>query len=70
MTARELHHQRPGEMPWQRLARRSQSRMANLAKRWLKMVAVEHMTSTLLAERDPNGEISSWMWAINDLLAS
>ena len=70
MTARELYRQRPGETAWQLHAKRSQSRMANRAKRWLNTVAVEHMTPNLLAERDPNGEITSWMWAINDLRTS
>ncbi|WP_417736916.1 hypothetical protein [Rosistilla oblonga] len=70
MTAREPYRQRPGETAWQRQARRSQSRMANLAKRWLNTVDVEHMTPTLLAERDPDGEVMSWMLAINDLLTS
>ena len=70
LTARELYRQRPGETAWLLQAKRSQSRMANRAKRWLNTVAVEHMTPRLLAERDPDGEITSWMLAINDLLAS
>ncbi|MCD0462488.1 ATP-dependent endonuclease [Roseiconus lacunae] len=68
LTARELYQQRPGETPWQLRARRSQSRMANRAKRWLCTVAVDHMTPQLLAERDPSGEILSWMLAINEIL--
>lgn len=70
LTARELYRQRPGETAWQLQPRRSQSRMANRAKRWLNTIAVEHMTPELLADRDRDCEIISWMAAINELLAS
>ena len=70
LTARELYRQRPGEIAWQLQARRSQSRMANRAKRWLNTQAVEHMTPALLDAQDRGGEIISWMLAINELLAS
>lgn len=68
LTARELYRQRPGETAWQLQARRSQSRMANRAKRWLNTKAVEHMTLALLEEQDQEGEIASWMLAIKALL--
>lgn len=70
LTARELYRQRPGEIAWQLQARRSQSRMANRAKRWLNTKAVEQMTPALLAEQDSDGEITSWMLAINELIES
>ena len=70
LTARELYWQRPGEIAWQLSPKRSQSRMANRAKRWLNTVAAEHMTRALLDERDPNGEIIGWMSVINKLMAS
>ena len=70
LTARELYQQRPGEIAWQLQARRSQSRMANRAKRWLNTKAVEQMTPAMLGEQDRDGEIISWMLAINELLAS
>ena len=70
LTARELYRQRPGETAWQLRPKRSQSRMANRAKRWLNTVAAEHMTRALLDERDPNGEIIGWMSVINKLMAS
>lgn len=61
LTARELYRQRPGEIAWQLQARRSQSRMANRAKRWLHTKAVEQMTPTMLAEQDRDGETTSRM---------
>ncbi|WP_236624793.1 ATP-dependent endonuclease [Rhodopirellula sp. SWK7] len=70
IVARKLYQQRPGEIPWQLQARRSQSRMANRAKRWLNTTVVEQMTRDMLRESDPNGEIQSWLLAIKDLLAA
>lgn len=70
LTARELYRQRPGEIAWQLQTHRLQCRMANRAKRWLNTKAVEHMTVALLDEQDRDGEIISWMLAINQLLAS
>ncbi len=69
-TARELYKQRPGEIAWQLQPRRSQSRMANRAKRWLNTKVARQMTPAMLAEQDRGGEITSWMLAINELLAS
>ena len=70
IAARKLYQQRPGEIPWQLQARRSQSRMANRAKRWLNTTVVEQMTRDMLRESDPNDEIQSWLLAIKDLLAA
>ncbi|TWU40055.1 hypothetical protein Q31b_33990 [Novipirellula aureliae] len=70
LTARELYRQRPGEIAWQLQARRSQSRMANRAKRWLNTQAVENMTVALLDEQDREGEILSWMSTITELTTS
>lgn len=70
IAARELYRQRPGEIAWQLQARRSQSRMANRAKRWLNTTVVERMTPAMLRESDPNDEIQSWLLAIKDLLAA
>tara|TARA_R110002049_G_scaffold4601_5_gene32448 strand:+ start:636315 stop:636893 length:579 start_codon:yes stop_codon:yes gene_type:complete len=70
LTARELYRQRPGEIAWQLQVRRSQSRMANRAKRWLNTTVVEQMTPALLSESDPNEEIQSWLLAIKELLAA
>ena len=70
LSARELYRQRPGETAWQLQAKRSQSRMANRAKRWLNTTVVEQMTREMLRERDPDEEIQSWLLAIKDLLAA
>jgi hypothetical protein len=50
---------------WDHLSRRTRSRFTNRAKRWLNTVAVEHLSRALLAERDPDGEVLSWLWTIS-----
>jgi putative ATP-dependent endonuclease of OLD family len=55
-------------LKWNSLSRRSRARCANRAKKWLNTVAVEYMSSDLLAERDPHGEIRGWFRQISALL--
>jgi hypothetical protein len=40
------------------------------AKKWLSTKAVEHMTLQRLADRDPQGEVRSWLLTIADLATS
>jgi len=54
---------------WNTLPFRSQRRAIAKAKRWLNTVAVEQMTLTLLAERDPTGELLGWFYMLQQLLA-
>ena len=53
----------PGEV-WEELPRRTQTRRRNRVKRWLNTKAVERMTPGRLAERDPKGEVRSWLEAM------
>ncbi|HUQ71028.1 MAG TPA: hypothetical protein VM165_15985 [Planctomycetaceae bacterium] len=55
---------------WPTFTRRSRQRLLNLAKRTLNTQAVRHMTSALLAERDPTGEVLGWFQRIGALLDS
>lgn len=68
LTARELAEQRLLDLVWQLQARRSHHRMANRAKRWLNTIAADHMTADLLNERDPQGEIRSWLDSLSTLI--
>ena len=52
---------------WDELPRRSQKRLANLAKRWLNTKAVGQMTTQLLEASDPHGEIIAWLQTIRRL---
>ena len=51
-------------MPWEELFRRTQTRRRNRVKRWLNTKAVDRMTPQRLAERDPKGEVRSWLEAM------
>lgn len=52
---------------WSQLTRRAQVRLTNRVKHWLNTSAVEKMTLPLLQERDPDGEIISWLETIGQL---
>ena len=55
---------------WESLSRRARKRCCYYAKRWLNTRAVERMTPELLAARDPDGEVISWLESIRELAAS
>jgi hypothetical protein len=52
------------EVDWHQLTRRAQRRWCNRVKKTLHTKAVDHMTRDRLAERDPQGELVSWLQAI------
>ena len=54
---------------WECLSRRARKRGCYHAKRWLNTRAVERMTPELLAARDPDGEVISWLESIRELAA-
>lgn len=54
---------------WDRLSRRAQRWGCYYAKRWLNTRAVEQMTPELLAARDPDAEVVSWLESIGELAA-
>ncbi|MDQ7010620.1 MAG: hypothetical protein Q9M29_02245, partial [Mariprofundaceae bacterium] len=57
-----------GGPAWQTLPRRSRCRLRNRIKRWLSSTVVDWMTPVRLAERDPQGEVASWLVSIARLL--
>ena len=67
LTAKQLYQLRPDETPWQLLSRRARSRMTYRAKRWLNTRVAQLMTVELLQQRDPDGEVVSWLRAIGRL---
>jgi hypothetical protein len=68
VTAKRLHQRGLHETPWELLTRRARSRLAHRAKRWLNTKAADHMTVELLHNRDPAGEVISWLTAIGRLV--
>jgi hypothetical protein len=55
---------------WNTISYRTQRRSIAKTKRWLNTVAVEHMTLSLLMERDPSGEVLEWFAVVRQLLSS
>ena len=66
-VAQRVFDRRHEDFSWQQLDHRSQVRLRNRAKHWLNTSAVEKMTALLLQERDPDGEIISWLETIGQL---
>jgi hypothetical protein len=69
ITAKKRYQRGVDDAPWECLSRRARSRMTHRAKRWLNTKAADHMTVELLQERDPEGEVISWIRAIDRLAA-
>ena len=67
LVAKKLYVQEAPKTPWELLPRRTRKRRCHRAKRWLNMSAVDHMTPQLLAARDPDGEVASWLALIGQL---
>ena len=70
ITAKRIHQHGLNEMPWELLTQRARSRLAHRAKRWLNTKAADQMTVELLHQRDPDGEVISWLKAIGRLASS
>tara|TARA_R100001163_G_C4999906_1_gene149436 strand:- start:105 stop:710 length:606 start_codon:yes stop_codon:yes gene_type:complete len=66
-VAQRVFDSRHDDYSWERLDRRPQVKLRNRAKHWLNTSAVEQMTVPQLQERDPNGEIISWLETISQL---
>ena len=60
LIAQRLHSQ-DRQALWAALPRRTQTRRCNRVKKWLHAKAVDRMTPARLAERDPQGEVVSWL---------
>ncbi len=67
LVARRLYEAATPSVPWEELASRCHRRLRERAKHWLNTLAVDRMTRERLAERDPEGEVISWLRAIADL---
>lgn len=62
--ARSCHDAKPRQLPWERLPRASQKKFLHRAKRRLNTQVASRMTPRLLAERDPAGDLRSWLATI------
>jgi hypothetical protein len=68
LVARQLYEAPGPGVPWEELPPRCQRRLRERAKHWLNTLAVDRMTPQRLAERDPQGEVTSWLRAIAGLV--
>ena len=68
LVARSAHQSQHVGTPWEQLTTRCRRRLRYQAKRWLNTRAVERMTPERLVERDPNGEVRSWLETIGMLI--
>tara|TARA_R110002111_G_scaffold248775_1_gene312587 strand:- start:1133 stop:1726 length:594 start_codon:yes stop_codon:yes gene_type:complete len=66
-VARRVFDSTHNDYSWSQLTRRARVRLTNRAKHWLNTSAVEQMTVPQLQERDPDGEIISWLATIGQL---
>ncbi|MBN72933.1 MAG: ATP-dependent endonuclease [Gimesia sp.] len=66
-VAQRVFDSRHEDYCWELLDRRPQIKLRNRAKHWLNTSAVEQMTVPLLQERDPDGEVISWLETIAQL---
>lgn len=67
VASSQLLHKQP-QFAWSSLSVRTRKRHKDRAKRWLNTIAVEQMTYEQYLERDPIGEIRSWLMAVAELL--
>ncbi len=67
VAAQQIFESSHGRPNWKQLTQRARVRLTKRVKHWLNTSAVEHMTIPLLQERDPDGEIISWMETIGQL---
>jgi hypothetical protein len=65
--ARHWYELIPQARPWTELLRRTRRRLIYRAKRWLNRQAVMQMTTDLLAQRDPAGEVLQWLRLIAEM---
>ncbi|MHC2071083.1 ATP-dependent endonuclease [Bremerella sp. T1] len=70
LVAKQLYESGLHDRPWELLSRRSQNRQSSRAKRWLNTQVAAHMTIDHLRNRDPEGEIATWLTTIGQLAHS
>ena len=68
LVARRAHECHERSASWDQLPIRSRKKRHDKAKKWLNVQAVEQMTPERLTERDPRGEVRSWLATIATLV--
>ena len=60
-VARDWYSRQPRALNWDELPTRARRRLSSNSKRWLNSRAVDAMTLRMLNQRDPGGELISWL---------
>jgi len=68
LTAKAIHEASESDARWDDLPDDKIAKKVSQAKKWLNTEAVEEMTPELLAERDPEGDVKSWLTKITELM--
>jgi putative ATP-dependent endonuclease of OLD family len=61
LAAKALHDASESENEWGDLDEECKRKKLSTAKKWLNTTAVENMTAERLTERDPDGDVRSWL---------
>ena len=56
--------------PWGSLEKAIRLKKTQRAKRWLNTRAAEHMSTKLLHESDPQGDIERWLRILGEMVVS
>ncbi len=64
LVVRKAYEQHPEHLLWEAIPARARKRRRDKAKAWLNSQVAERMTPQRLAERDPEGEVRSWLETI------
>jgi hypothetical protein len=67
LVARAQYARLDPPQPWDELPARNRKRRRDKVKKWFNTKAVERMTPERLCQRDPDGEIRSWLERIGQL---
>lgn len=67
LVARQVYAGRYHALSWDASPARARKRRRDKAKQWLNVQAVERMTPSRLAQRDPQREVRSWLETIAQL---
>jgi len=68
LAAQAVHEASESQVPWDQVSDKKKEEKMRKAKAWLNTKTVEAMTPEMLDERDPNGDIRSWLAEIGQIL--
>ncbi len=68
LTAKAIHEASESNARWDDLPEDKKGKKVSQAKKWLNTEAVEKMIPELLAERDPDEDVKSWLTKIAELM--